>query len=151
MNDGANQFNVGSNAFAPPHPRRSSPPVGCHLEDPACQRLERLGGGYRLPDPKRRRASQSGPAAGRSGRRRHRDPRDGTGWNTFEVQTTYTPPAGDFGNGRHALVLGLHRNQYQLQNVVNNAPDWRGAETTLDPNYCGKTTITAVVRRTPGR
>jgi iron complex outermembrane receptor protein len=70
--------------------------------------------------------------------------RDGTGWNTFEVQSTYTPSAGDFGNGRHALVLGLHRNQYTLQNVVNNAPDWRGAETTQNQNYYGKTTITAL-------
>ncbi len=70
--------------------------------------------------------------------------RDGTGWNTFEVQTSYTPSAGDFGNGQHALVLGLHRNQYQLENVVNNASDWRSTETTQNQSYYGKTTITAL-------
>ena len=28
--------------------------------------------------------------------------------------------------------------------MINNAPDWRGAETTLNQNYYGKTTITAL-------
>jgi iron complex outermembrane receptor protein len=70
--------------------------------------------------------------------------RDGTGWNTFEVQTAYTPVEGDFGNGQHALVFGLHRNQYTLQNVVNDASDWRSTETTQNQNYYGKTTITAL-------
>jgi iron complex outermembrane receptor protein len=41
-------------------------------------------------------------------------------------------------------VLGLHRNQYKLQNVVNNSTDWRNNETTLNQNYYGKTTITAL-------
>jgi len=70
--------------------------------------------------------------------------RDGTGWNTLEVQTTYTPVDGDFGNGLHALVFGLHRNQYRLENGVNNASDWRTTETSLNQNYYGKTTITAL-------
>ena len=70
--------------------------------------------------------------------------RDGTGWNTFEVQTTYTPVKGDWGDGRHALTLGLHRNQYQLENLVNSASDWRRVETALDQNFFGKTTITAL-------
>lgn len=70
--------------------------------------------------------------------------RDGTGWNTFEVQTTYTPSQGDWGNAKHALVFGLHRNDYHLSNVVNNATDWRNSETTLNQNYYGKTTISAL-------
>jgi len=70
--------------------------------------------------------------------------RDGTGWNTFEVQTTYTPSTGDWGNAKHALVFGLHRNDYHLNNVVNNSTDWRNSETTLNQNYYGKTTISAV-------
>lgn len=70
--------------------------------------------------------------------------RDGTGWNTLEVQTTYTPSQGDWGNAKHALVFGLHRNDYHLSNVVNNATDWRTAETTLNQNYYGKTTISAL-------
>lgn len=70
--------------------------------------------------------------------------RDGTGWTTFEAQAAYTPQAGDFGDGRHALVVGLHRNQYTLHNLVNNASDWRGTETTLNQNYGGRTAITAL-------
>jgi iron complex outermembrane receptor protein len=70
--------------------------------------------------------------------------RDGTGWNTLELQTTYTPTANDFGGGRHALVFGLHRNSYQLDNVVNKSTDWRRSESTMDQSYYGKTTITAL-------
>jgi iron complex outermembrane recepter protein len=70
--------------------------------------------------------------------------RDGTGWNTFEVQTTYTPSAGDFGNGRHALTFGVHRNQYKLINSVRDATDWRTNETTQNQRYSGETEITAL-------
>ena len=70
--------------------------------------------------------------------------RDGTGWDTFEVQSTYTPSKGDFGDGQHALTFGLHHNDYRLNNVVNNATDWRNSESTLNQNYYGKTSITAV-------
>lgn len=70
--------------------------------------------------------------------------RDGTGWNTFEVQTTYTPVAGDFGNGRHALTFGVHRNHYTLINSVRDASDWRTNETTQNQRYSGETEITAL-------
>lgn len=70
--------------------------------------------------------------------------RDGTGWNTFEVQSTYTPSKGDFGDGQHALTFGLHRNQYRLNNVVNDATDWRNNETTLNQKYTGQTQVTAL-------
>jgi iron complex outermembrane recepter protein len=70
--------------------------------------------------------------------------RDGTGWNTFELQATYTPQAGDVGNGKHALILGLHRNAYTLRNVVNDASDWRSTETSLNQRYEGETTVTAL-------
>lgn len=70
--------------------------------------------------------------------------RDGTGWNTFEVQTTYTPVQGDFGNGRHALTFGVHRNHYTLINAVRDATDWRSNETTQNQRYSGETEITAL-------
>lgn len=69
--------------------------------------------------------------------------RDGTGWNTFEVQTTYTPVAGDFGDGRHALTFGMHHNNYRLINSVRDATDWRVNETTLNQRYSGETEIIA--------
>ncbi|MDH5205456.1 MAG: TonB-dependent receptor [Hylemonella sp.] len=70
--------------------------------------------------------------------------RDGTGWHTFELQTTYTPSAGDWGDGRQALTFGLHRNNYQLSHIVNDASDWRSTETTLNQSYGGNTVITAL-------
>lgn len=70
--------------------------------------------------------------------------RDGTGWTTFELQATYRPTDGDWGGGRHAPTIGLHRNEYVLKNIVNKASDWRSTETTLDQNYFGKTRITAL-------
>lgn len=70
--------------------------------------------------------------------------RDGTGWNTFEAQTTYTPVQSDFGNGKHSLVFGLHSNHYKLSNVVNDASDWRNNETTPNQRYSGKTSMLAI-------
>jgi iron complex outermembrane receptor protein len=70
--------------------------------------------------------------------------RDGTGWNTFEVQGTYTPVAGDFTDGRHALTVGLHRNSYVLDSPTRSASDWRNTETTLSQRYRGQTGVTAV-------
>ena len=70
--------------------------------------------------------------------------RGGTGWHTLEVQAAYTPMAGDFGGGRHALIFGLHRNAYKLENIVHAASDWRRTETGLNQRYTGQTVITAL-------
>ncbi len=70
--------------------------------------------------------------------------RDGTGWNTFEIQSTYTPTKDDFGNGNHALVFGLHRNQYTLRNVVNNAADWRNSQDAINQYFKGNTQVLAL-------
>jgi iron complex outermembrane recepter protein len=44
--------------------------------------------------------------------------RDGTGWQTFEMQGVYTPVADDWTGGRHTLAVGFHRNEYELSNPV---------------------------------
>ena len=90
-----------------------------------------------------RRANQSQPLADAGGAGTVTR-RNGTGWNTLEAQATYTPVPGDFGGGRHALVFGLHRNGYKLENIVNSASDWRHTETGLNQRYAGKTAITAI-------
>lgn len=69
--------------------------------------------------------------------------RDGTGWNTFEIQALYRPTPDDFGNGKHGLTFGIHRNAYELNNIVNNASDWRSTETTLNQLFLGNTEIRA--------
>jgi iron complex outermembrane receptor protein len=70
--------------------------------------------------------------------------RDGTGWNTLELQALYLPLAGDFGDGRHTITLGLHRNTYELRSWVNNASDWRSVETTLSQRYQGDSEVNAL-------
>lgn len=66
--------------------------------------------------------------------------RDGTGWKTFEVQALYTPVAGDWTGGRHALALGFHRNEYQLSNPVYPLG---GSNAAPSQNVFGKTRLQA--------
>ncbi|MDC8757289.1 TonB-dependent receptor [Janthinobacterium fluminis] len=51
--------------------------------------------------------------------------RDGTGFQTLELQSTYTPVAGDWTGGAHALTVGLHANEYKLKQSSRKLPDWR--------------------------
>lgn len=70
--------------------------------------------------------------------------RDGTGWNTLEAQAAFTPAEGDVTGGRHALVLGWHRNAYAMNAPTTNASDWRSTETTLAQRFLGRTEVQAV-------
>ena len=145
VKDGARQFSVPSNAFAPSTRDEAHRQLGATWKTKHAKgwNASVVATDYVIQSDAARQANLAQPLADLGGAGTVTR-RDGTGWNTLEVQSTYTPSEGDFGNGRHALVLGLHRNQYTLQNVVNNAPDWRGAETTQNQNYYGKTTITAL-------
>lgn len=145
VNDGTNSFTLPDNAFAP------SQRDELHRQLGATWRTRNATGWnssvmltqYKMLKDANREAATAPPLAelGGAGTVTRRD---GTGWNTLELQSTYTPTAGDWGGGRHALVFGLHRNQYQLDNTVNNASDWRNTETTLNQSYYGTTTITAL-------
>lgn len=97
---------------------------------------------YRIGRDTARQARQPDPVAalGGPGTVTHRD---GTGWHTVEVQAAYTPTPGDFGGGRHALTVGLHRNGYRLDQTVDNVADWRSGSGTLAQYYRGRTDITA--------
>ncbi|WP_116812625.1 TonB-dependent receptor [Steroidobacter cummioxidans] len=64
--------------------------------------------------------------------------RDGTGWQTFELQGVYTPFADDWTGGRHTLAMGFHRNEYELSNPVYTVSN--GA---LTQNVFGKTRLEA--------
>lgn len=145
VHDGVNRFTVAGDAFAP------SQRDELHRQLGATWRTRHATGwnasvvltDYKILSDAARQASAAQPLADLGGAGTVTR-RDGTGWNTLEVQASYTPTEGDFGDGRHALLMGLHRNQYQLRNVVNNASDWRSAETTLNQNYLGQTTVTAL-------
>ena len=64
---------------------------------------------------------------------------DGTGWRTFEWQSTYTPAAGE----AYALTFGYHQNNYTLKNRVFNLDNWNDAATRTreSSNYFGKTEV----------
>jgi iron complex outermembrane recepter protein len=70
--------------------------------------------------------------------------RDGTGWRTFEAQAVYTPIEGDWTGGAHALALGFHQNEYQLENPVYNVSDWRERDGVLTQDVSGRTRLQAL-------
>ena len=145
VKDGMHQFSVASNAFAPSTRDEVHRQLGATWKTKHAKgwNASVLATAYQIVSDAARQADLAQPLAALGGAGTVTR-RDGTGWNTFEAQSTYSPSEGDFGNGRHALVLGLHRNQYMLQNAVYNAPDWRGAETMQNQNYYGQSTITAL-------
>ncbi|MDO9005394.1 MAG: TonB-dependent receptor [Aquabacterium sp.] len=100
---------------------------------------------YRILNDENRQANSPDPVAFGSGSSGTLTRRDGTGWNTFEVQGTWTPSAGDWTDGRHALAFGLHRNAYKLDNTVaDTTANWQQGEGTLSQYYRGKTEVIAL-------
>jgi len=145
VNDGTYRFAVASNAFAPSQRDESHRQLGLtwRTKHATGWNASVVATQYRMVSDANRTASLAQPLA-MAGGAGTVTRRDGTGWNTFEIQSTYTPTKGDFGNGNHALTFGVHRNQYTLNNLVNLASDWRTTETTRDQLYTGTTTITAL-------
>lgn len=97
---------------------------------------------YRIGRDDARQASQPDPVAALGGPGTLTR-RDGTGWHTVELQAAYTPTPGDFGDGRHALTVGLHRTGYRLDQTVDTVSDWRHGGGTRAQFYRGRTDITA--------
>ena len=146
VSDGTNVFELPPTAFAPSTRNESHRQLGLTVKT-----RRDLGwngsvvvSDYRIVRDAARQANNPDPvaAAGGAGTVTRRD---GTGWNTFEVQATWTPTEGDWTGGRHALAFGLHRNAYKLDNTVADTGDWRAGEDT-QPNqfYRGKTEVTAL-------
>lgn len=70
--------------------------------------------------------------------------RDGTGWQTFEVQGVYTPVADDWTGGEHTITVGYHRNDYQLESPVYETTDWRNRHGMLQQDARGETKLQAL-------
>jgi iron complex outermembrane receptor protein len=70
--------------------------------------------------------------------------RDGTGWQTFELQGVYTPTPDDWTNGAHTLAFGYHRNDYKLESPTYNTTDWRSRAGTLAQDVRGETSLQAL-------
>jgi iron complex outermembrane receptor protein len=70
--------------------------------------------------------------------------RDGTGWQTFEVQGVYTPLEGDWTGGAHTLAVGYHRNDYRLESPIYATTDWRSTAGVLSQDARGETNLQAL-------
>ncbi|MBL8429628.1 MAG: TonB-dependent receptor [Dechloromonas sp.] len=96
---------------------------------------------YSVQDSTLRQASNSDPSAvgGTAGTDTLGD---GTGWRTFELQSTYTPGQGE----NHALTFGFHQNDYTLENRQYRLTNWKSESARLDMNnnYYGKTRLQAL-------
>lgn len=88
--------------------------------------LQRTANG---PDPA---AAEGGPGVGVA--------RDGTGFRTMELQAAYTPTPDDWTGGAHALTLGLHDNDYRLQQSTTALPDWRSSAGGTPMQFVGGAT-----------
>ncbi|MBI3480213.1 MAG: TonB-dependent receptor [Nitrosomonadales bacterium] len=140
VTDGVNTFNIPASAFAPSNRDQEHLQTGATLKTKfdAGWNGSVVVSEYRMLSDAARQAKNPDSSGLTDGTITHLD---GTGWNTFEVQALYKPAAGDFGDGRHTLTFGVHRNAYTLKNVVNNAANWRdnSTETTLSQDYRGET------------
>ena len=145
VTDGVNTFSIPATAFAPSTRDEAHRQLGATLKTKYKSGWNGsvVVSDYQIVKDENRVASNPEPiaASGGAGTVTHRD---GTGWNTFEVQALYIPVASDFGSGNHALTFGVHRNGYTLKSVTNNASDWRNTETTLSNRSLGGTNIEAL-------
>lgn len=148
VTDGVNRFDIPLSSLAPATRQETHQQLGATFKTrhgPGWNQSLVLSD-YRILKDAARQASRPDPLAflGGAGTLTRRD---GTGWNTAEVQASYTPVPGDWGNGRHALALGLHHNGYRLENRVNSmtaAEDWRASEGTPSQYFGGRTQVTAL-------
>jgi iron complex outermembrane receptor protein len=145
VTDGANRFTLPAATFAPFTREEGHQQLGATLKT-------RTGPGwnaslvvsdYRILKDIQRTAATADPVAANGGAGTA-TLRDGTGWNTAEVQASFTPQPGDWTGGRHTLALGLHRNGYKLDSRVQAATDWRGELGARTQFYGGKTEVVAL-------
>ncbi len=145
VTDGTNTFNIPLSAFAPSNRDEMHRHGGLTLKTKYATGWNGsiVYSNYRIVSDIARQANlpEDQAASGGAGSWTRRD---GTGWNTLEVQAAYRPSEGDFTDGRHALTLGAHRNAYLLDSPTRNASDWRSTETTLAQRYRGRTEVTAL-------
>lgn len=70
--------------------------------------------------------------------------RDGTGWETLELQAVSGPMESALSLGTHTLSAGVHRNAYRLVNPIYATPDWRRRAGAVTQLIEGKTEIEAL-------
>jgi iron complex outermembrane recepter protein len=98
---------------------------------------------YRIREDSTLQANNPDPVAAAGGPGMNAE-RDGTGWNTFELQGVYTPSAADWTNGAHTLAFGYHRNDYRLESPVYDTAEWRSRAGALAQDVRGETSLQAL-------
>jgi iron complex outermembrane receptor protein len=145
VSNGGQIFELPASSFAPSTRDESHQQLGATLKtrNALGWNASVVVSDYRILNDVARQANTPDPVAANGGAGTVTR-RDGTGWNTVEVQGSWTPSPGDWTGGRHALAFGVHRNAYTLDNTVSEAADWRQGEGTLAQYYRGHTEVIAL-------
>ncbi|MEK8032597.1 TonB-dependent receptor [Ideonella sp. DXS29W] len=148
VTDGTNTFVLASATFAPSARDEAHQQLGATVKTrrAAGWNASLVVSDYRILRDTNRQASNPDPVAADGGAGSVTR-RDGTGWNTAEVQAVWTPDAGDWTGGRHTVALGAHRNAYTLDNTVATveaAGDWRGDGGAQSQYYRGRSEVMAL-------
>ena len=126
VSNNGNLFDIPATAFAPFNRNETHVQAGVTVKTrhQTGWNMSVVASQYRLLEDSQRTALDPDPAAA-SGGAGVVTLRDGTGFRTFEMQSTYSPVQGDWTGGAHYLTLGLHANDYHLAQTTQNLADWR--------------------------
>lgn len=133
VGDGANVFVLPVAAFAPytRDERHAQSGVTVKTRNGAGWNASVSASAYRILEDVQRNAGSADPFAALGGAG-NAVLRDGSGFNSLDARATYAPTASDWTGGAHALTLGMHADDYKLEQATRNTADWRdagGAET----------------------
>ncbi len=145
VSQNGNVFDVPANAFAPFNRQENNLQAGLTLKTRYREGWNQslVASQYQLLKDVQRTAAQADPLAANGGSG-SATVRDGTRFRTMEYQATYTPVANDWGRGQHALSLGLHANDYHLQQNTQNLSDWRIGQSQPVQSVAGDTRLLAL-------
>lgn len=96
---------------------------------------------YRIDEDYTLESSAPDPLADRGGSGTNIE-RDGTSWETLELQAVSSPMHSALG--AHTLSMGIHRNEYRLENPIYSTQDWRRRAGALSQEVTGATEIEAL-------
>ncbi|USX24405.1 TonB-dependent receptor [Oxalobacteraceae bacterium OTU3CINTB1] len=145
VGDGANVFVIPVAAFAPytRDERHAQTGVTVKSRNGNGWNASVSASAYRILEDVQRNAGSADPFAA-SGGAGNAVLRDGSGFNSLDVQTTYSPAAGDWTGGAHALTIGLHADDYKLEQTTRATADWRNAVGPVTQFIGGQTRIVAL-------
>jgi len=127
VSNNGNVFDIPASAFAPFHRQESHVQAGLTVKtrNRSGWNMSMVASQYRIIEDLQRTANNPEPVAANGGAGSS-TLRDGTGFRTLELQSTYSPTQGDWTGGAHYLTFGLHANDYHLaQSTQTLSADWR--------------------------